>query len=406
MEKKYRSMTLPIKASKPIIDYFFQCNKETARVWNECVRLSKELWKTKQEYSDRKYLQDRIKGAFSDILPAQAMHVTIKKYLGAVSGIQQARKAGRTDEKYPWRIKKNYNTIWCSQMIKVDYEKNIIRFQRPMSFNLIIKGKKKSNPIFLKFKTKLPPNIAYAEITYDNGLKLALNYRDNTEYLQIESNNVSAIDLGEIHSITSMDNMGNDLIITGRQMRSYQRFRNKELGKLEKRLSKCTKGSRNYKKYRSTIRKLMSKSNRKINNDIHKTAKIFTDYAVINNIKTVVVGDLKNFNMNLKKRKQYKGTQQKLVQWQHGKLVFKLKEKLNRYGVNVEEISEAYTSQTCPNCGDKHKPKSRNYVCNECGFTMHRDVVGAYNILSKYINDGVIKKLDIEVKPIKYLRID
>ena len=366
------------------------------------MRLNKELWNTKQEYSDRKYLQDRIKGAFSDIIPAHAMHITIKKYLQATKGIQQARKAGRTDLKYPWRQKKYYNTIWDSQMFKIDYEKNMIRLSRPQKF---INHRRILKFVYLTFKTKLPQNISYAEVVYDNGLKLALNYRDNTEYLQVESDNICAIDLGEIHSITSVDTLGNDLIITGRQLRSFQRFRNKELGKLERKLSKCRKGSRNYKKYRSTIRKLTSKSARKIDDSIHKTAKIFTDHTVTNNIKTVIVGDLTKFNMNLKHKNQYKGTQQKLVQWQHGKLVFKLKEKLNRYNIEVKEISEAYTSQTCPQCGNKHKPKNRNYVCNVCGFTMHRDVVGAYNILSKYINCGIIKELDIEVKPIKYLRI-
>jgi putative transposase len=236
-------------------------------------------------------------------------------------------------------------------------------------------------------------------------LKLALNYWIEVEYLQIQSNNIAAIDLGEIHSITSIDNNGNSLIVTGRQLRSYQRFRNKELGSLQKRLRKCKKGSRNYKKYRKAIRKLMSKSNKKIDNDIHKTSKLYVDYTIHNNIKTVIIGDLTKFNMNLKQRKNRKGNQQKLVQWQHGKLVNKLSEKLGRYGIVVEEISEAYTSQTCPNCGNKHKPMSRNYVCNICGFTMHRDLVGAYNILSKYLNGGAIKSMDIEVKPIKYLRI-
>ena len=232
-----------------------------------------------------------------------------------------------------------------------------------------------------------------------------MNYSEEVEYLQIESNNISAIDLGEIHSITSVDNQGNSLIITGRQIRSYQRFRNKELGLLQKRLRKCKKGSRNYNKYRKTIRKLISKSSKKIDNDIHKTSKLYLDYVIHNNIKTVIVGDLTKFNMNLKNNKGKSGNKQKLVQWQHGKLVSKLKEKLGRYGVIVEEISEAYTSQTCPNCGNKHKPMSRNYVCNVCGFIMHRDLVGAYNILSKYINNGKIRKIDIKVKPMKYLRI-
>lgn len=400
MSKVYKSYIIPIKESQKTIDYLYQCNKETARVWNECVRLSKELWKNEQKYSDRKYLQDNIKGNFSDIIPAKAMQITIKKYLGAVRGIQRARKASRTDLKYPWREKKNYNTIWDSMMFKVDYKKNIIKLSKPKT-----KENKNQNPIIIHSKY-FPKNIVYAELTYNGGLFLALNYWEEESCFQIESNNISAIDFGEIHSITSTDNLGNNQIITGRKIRSEQRFRNKELTKLNRRLSKCTKGSRNYKKYRKAISKLMGKSERKMRNNLKKTAKMYSDYVLINNIKTIVVGDLSNFNMNFKKQKNKKGRYQKLVQWTHGRIKELLENNLIRHGVDIVEISEAYTSQTCPKCGDKHKPTGRNYVCNKCGFTIHRDVLGSYNILSKYINNGEIKDMNIELKPLKYLRID
>lgn len=363
------------------------------------MRLSKELWSSEQKYVDQKYLQDRIKGSFSNILPAHNMQITIKKYLGAVRGIQVARKNGRTDLKYPWRFKKNYNTIWDKATFKIDYDKNIIKLSKPMSL-----GNKRQKPIAVKLKD-VPQNVVYVEVTYDNGLKLALNYWVEQENHQIQSDKISAIDFGEIHSIASVDTEGNNLIITGRKIRSEQRFRNKELTKLNRRLSKCKKGSRNYKKYRKAISKLMSKSSAKMKNNINKTAKMYYDYIIVNNIKTVIVGDLSKFNMNLDKVKNRKGSKQKLVQWTHGQLLNQLKYKLKPYGVDIAEISEAYTSQTCPNCGDKHKPTGRNYVC-KCGFKAHRDINGAYNILSKYINNGEIKKLDIELKPLKYLRID
>jgi hypothetical protein len=45
-------------------------------------------------------------------------------------------------------------------------------------------------------------------------------------------------------------------------------------------------------------------------------------------------------------------------------------------------VNEAYTSQTCPNCGERYKPKGRAYCCPACGFQSHRDAVGAANIRS------------------------
>jgi putative transposase len=44
---------------------------------------------------------------------------------------------------------------------------------------------------------------------------------------------------------------------------------------------------------------------------------------------------------------------------------------------------EHHTTQTCPCCGNKKKPKGRVYQCGVCGFVGHRDVVGASNILSR-----------------------
>lgn len=86
------------------------------------------------------------------------MQITIKKYLQAIKGIQKARKQGRTDLKYPWRFKKNYNTIWDTLSFKIDYDKNIIKLSRPKYFDYINeRGKKKPSPLFLKFRTKLPP---------------------------------------------------------------------------------------------------------------------------------------------------------------------------------------------------------------------------------------------------------
>lgn len=82
-------------------------------------------------------------------------------------------------------------------------------------------------------------------------------------------------------------------------------------------------------------------------------------------------------------------------------LTQQLENKLSRYGIEMVKISEAYTSQTCPHCGEKHKPTNRNYKC-KCGYTQHRDLVGAMNMLNFQE-----KKLHIErYKNLKYLRID
>lgn len=401
--KNYKTIIVPIKTTQENLDYLYQCNKDNAKVWNECIKLTNNLWEQEEKYIDRKYLQQHIKGNFSNILYSKCIQVTIKKYLSNISGIIKAKKAGRNDILFPYKQKKNFNTMWDVSVTKPDYINKTICLPKPKK---LINGKlKNQNPIKLHIKN-MPKNIAQVEVIYKNGLKLAINYYEETEYLQIKSDNICAIDMGEIHAIATIDNNGNPEIITGRQIRSFKRFRNKQLGELQQKLRRCNKGSINYNKYRKAIRKLLNKTNDKIKDSLNKITKKFSDYIITNDIKTVIFGDLTNFNMNLKNIPNKKGQKQKLVQWEQGKLKDKIENKVKPYGVNIVEISEKYTSQTCPNCGHKHKPTGRNYVCKWCGYENHRDIVGAINILSSYLNDGKIKRLNLPQKPLKYLRIE
>jgi putative transposase len=74
---------------------------------------------------------------------------------------------------------------------------------------------------------------------------------------------------------------------------------------------------------------------------------------------------------------------QRLHQWAYSKFEHMLTYKAQLRGMTVERASEAYTSQTCPNCEYRHKPSGRDFDCPQCQFSGHRDVVGARNILNK-----------------------
>ena len=113
------------------------------------------------------------------------------------------------------------------------------------------------------------------------------------------------------------------------------------------------------------------------------------------------MGDIEGIQRNTKKKRN-RNTNQKLSQWQFGKLYKYLEYKLKAEGISISKINEGYTTQTCPVCGRRKKTSTRNYVC-KCGYKEHRDIHGSKNILSKYkYND--IRYLG-ETKEIKYLRI-
>ena len=54
---------------------------------------------------------------------------------------------------------------------------------------------------------------------------------------------------------------------------------------------------------------------------------------------------------------------------------------------------EHHTSQTCPHCGHRHKPRGRVYTVGRV-VSAHRDVVGQINILSAYFY-GIPGKLPV-----------
>ena len=59
---------------------------------------------------------------------------------------------------------------------------------------------------------------------------------------------VAGGDLGEIHAVT-VATEDKALLVSGRAMRSISQFRAKALADLSKKMSRCKKGSRQWKKY-------------------------------------------------------------------------------------------------------------------------------------------------------------
>lgn len=303
----------------------------------------------------------------------------------------KAKHENSSKVKLPYRHKKYFTTGWDKQSIKVNYEKGIIKLGKSEV------NQKRQKPVKCYTKT-IPQNIVEIELIYKHKLILAIKYKEENNCKKINSLNKASIDLGEIHSITSIDNNGNAIIITGRKIRSDKRLRNKEQGKLRKRMSKCTKRSKQYRKYGKALNNLSKKFERKELDSIHKITKLYVDYCIQKDISTVYYGDLDSCTRNTKKR-MGKKLGQKLNEWSYGLLVRQLENKLSRHGIKLVKVKEYYTSKKCPSCGKLNKSKGRNYIC-KCGYIQHRDVVGAINILNDNSEFNIIKYNNL-----KYLQI-
>lgn len=365
-----------------------------------CVKSDQEYNKQCGKYLGLSALEQITKKQVPIIL-ANSINAVVIKYLSARDAMFRSIKSKHENSnkvKLPYKEKKFYNTKWTYQNIKIYKDKGYLTLAKPVlpdeqGIN------RKQKPIKCHLKS-IPDNIVEIELIYRNGLKLAIKTKQENDNVLIQSNNEASIDLGEIHSITSIDNNENAIIITGRKIRDIKRLRNKELGKLRSRQSKCVKGSKQYKKYSKAIWVLKYNTDNKILDAVHKTTKLYLDYCLQNNISTVYYGDLDSCTRNTKEEDRgSRKTRQKLSQWSYGLIMLQLENKLSRHGIKLIKVKEYWTSKKCPYCGKLNAPKGRNYQC-ECGYVMHRDVNGAINIL----NDNSQYKVT-RYSNLKYLRI-
>jgi putative transposase len=391
----YKTLIIPIKCSKQDYQYLLNCNKLSAEVWNLCLKIDQEYREQNNgDWIDRNKLQKLTKKCVH--LHAKGIHHVVHKYLFARDAARRAKEEGRKDVLYPYKQKNYFVTGWDYQSIKV--EGNKILLAKPMGIKP--DGKKYKQKPVVCYVRNIPQNIVEIELIYKNKLYLAIKYKEQAEYKQIQSDNHAAIDLGEIHSITSIDSRGNAVIITGRKLRSIKYLRNKHQAEIYRRMSKCEQGSKQYQKYKNALRNLTYKTERRINDAVHKITKLYLDFCIKNNISKVYYGDLDSATRNTKQnQKGNKFVRQKLSQWNFGEIIRQLENKLSRYGVKMIQVKEYYTSSKCPNCGRINKPKGRDYNC-ECSYKQHRDLVGAINIL----NDNTNTNLKYYTTK-KYLRI-
>jgi IS605 OrfB family transposase len=122
----------------------------------------------------------------------------------------------------------------------------------------------------------------------------------------------------------------------------------------------------------------------------HKLSRQIVNTAIANDVTQINLENLKNIRSTInayKKnyRKRYCKTRKSLKNscdvnnWSFYRLAQFIEYKAKLAGIKVETVNPAYTSQTCPKCGKRNHANDRNYKC-ECGFHIHRDLLGAINI--------------------------
>jgi len=110
----------------------------------------------------------------------------------------------------------------------------------------------------------------------------------------------------------------------------------------------------------------------------HKYSKQIVDFALENIVSIIRLEELANIR---NKTRTSRKNNHRLHSWSFYRLAKFIEYKAQLVSIKVEYVDPKYTSQICPCCRKKNKTKDRLYTCS-CGYTTHRDLVGARNILA------------------------
>jgi putative transposase len=91
--------------------------------------------------------------------------------------------------------------------------------------------------------------------------------------------------------------------------------------------------------------------------------------------------DLKGIKQRL--HKQGKRSRRMLGRWAFYQLRTFLSYKSAEAGVRLDLVNPAYTSKTCPKCGERGHRLKLKFKCLSCGFAGDADIVGAINIAAR-----------------------
>ncbi len=349
-------------------------NQESGRVYTQTLEWHYRIYRRKGIWLSSKSAE-RLGDCLSNtILHAHSRDAAQQSFYTACKLAKINRGAGA---KYPHKLKPYRTTVWKNTGIRLKQGRLLLARARGLE------------PITVK----LPENLRHLPAAAFREMRLVYNQssRKHDWHVVIEDElppnipagkKTLAIDLGEIHPMAIANDKGETLIVTARQLRSLNRYRNKRLGCLSRKQASKVKGSCSWKRLRKRKNKFLAKNKRQRRDIEHKITRVVSNYAVEQKATRVVVGDIRDIadgkHLNRK-------SQQKIGNWSHGKQVQYLIYKLSTEGIALERQNEAYSSQTCPKCGALYKPKGRNYRCPQCGFVSPRDSVGACNQESKIL---------------------
>jgi putative transposase len=352
---------------------FTTSRKEAARLWRDLVirhhRIRRLGWKWPSKARWKRWAKGHYPG-----LSAQSAQQLIGEFCEAVDSCRQLRKNGQTEARYPWRMPHYHDVAYTNQDARIRDRRLILPHGTSGTLRLC-----------LPETVTLPGRLMEVRLSF-GVVRLVYEVADAPRPQQT----VIGVDLGVNTLVAATDGM-KVFLVSGRGVKAVIQWRNKTLADIQQAQSSKAKGSRRWKRLQRRKYQMLGKTKRQVRDATHKAT-----HAVAEAFPgaTCYVGEPFNDAAQRTGRVQAQQVSTACTR----KIIVQLDYKTT----GAIAISEAYSSQTCPVCGERSKHR-RIYRCPHCGATGPRDAIGAVNILSLGQHGAMLPGRCLPVQ-VKYLR--
>ncbi|OIQ59771.1 putative transposase [Moorella thermoacetica] len=335
-------------------------NHHRRSVWNETGKIPGFAEQCRELKANRWY----------KLLPSQSSQEILGEQDDSYRSWFSHRKNGNKNAHPPgFRKKDSLSTVTFKQNAFEMLPGNRVKLKLPKTYA--------RQEILLEYQ--LPPDVTLGKVQQ---VKLVYEPKTGDWYLHIthkvmikysEIGNIMSLDLGIVNIIAGLITDGFSFIVPGGELLALDRYFQKEK-------AKCTKSTS-----RKCVR-LNAKWGRQRSHYLHVLTKWLVNLAIAHDVSTILVGELKGIRAG----KDWGDVgNQKLHAWPFSKIISLLTYKAALAGIRVIKVSEKSTSTTCPVCSRRTK-KARVYrgLFVHCGLALNADLVGAYNILQRYLREA------------------
>jgi putative transposase len=338
---------------------FSASRKEAARLWNDLVvrhhRLRRLNWRWPSKARWQRWAivpKRRYPG-----LSAQSAQQVIGEFCEAVDSCRQLRQNGHLEMRYPWRLRRYHDVVYTNQDARIRDGRLVLPH-----------GASGTLSIRLPTAVILPGRLMEVRLSY-GVVRLICEAPDKKQ----PQETVIGVDLG-VNTLIAATDGRKVILLSGRAAKATIQYRNKQLARLQQAQAGKVKGSRRHRRLQRRKFRMLDKMKRRIRDLCHKaTHQIAEAFPGA----TCYVGE--PFNSAAQRIGRVQAQQVSTA------CTRKIIQQLDYKTAGAMTLSEAYSSQTCPVCGERSRHRSRHrrtYRCPSCGASGPRDAIGALNILS------------------------